>query len=81
MVTLSWSLIMHLHSHSAACVVLLLVVPLALFLPFAVLIALPLALFATALTPTLYLCPLTERHSLPDSPVLAPLFERPPPSA
>ncbi len=53
---------MGLHSNSAACVVLLLVVPLALFLPFAVLIALPLALFAVTLTPTLYPCQLQRQY-------------------
>jgi len=72
---------MRLHSNSAACVVLLLVVPFALFLPFSVLIALPLALFAVPLTPTLYPCQLQRQYLLPDSPALAPLFERPPPSA
>lgn len=72
---------MRLHSDSAACVVLLLVVPLALFLPFSVLIALPLALFAITLTPILYPCLLQQPYLLPDSPGLAPLFERPPPSA
>lgn len=71
---------MYLHSHSAA-VVLLLVVPLALFLPFSVLIALPLALFAITLTPTLYTCQLQRQYWLPDSPTLATSFERPPPSA
>jgi hypothetical protein len=71
---------MHLHSRSAAFVVLLLVVPLALFLPFAVLIALPLALFAITLIPILYPCQLQRQYLLPSSPALAPLFERPPPS-
>ena len=81
MVALSWFLIMHLHSYCAACVVFLLVFPLALILPFAVLIALPLSLFAVKLTPILYLYRLQRQYLLPDSPTLASSFERPPPSA
>ncbi len=72
---------MNVHSHGAACVALLLAFPLTLFLPFAILIALPLALFAITLTPILHSCPLQRQYLLPDSPTLASLFERPPPTA